>query len=141
MPPASDAYSSGSKHHLITLAITLSGHPERSLMYNPERKFSTPRVSQRFTTATSSELDPRYLLNLPPPSLPGGYYSYHLPNGSCHHNILLYTLLCMHRCPISGVPSIPSPRGPVNLTLATVYTVLFLEDFKQTTRLDVTSSR
>ena len=135
VPPAfaSDAYSTAAQTPVDYPAYRMSQYSERSLMYNPRNVNSStpPFVNQRFQQQSTQELDPRYLLNLPYSPVPGGYYSYHLPNGSAIHNIpAIYPPMHAHMS-ISGVPTMPSPRGPRELESGHSLRSALLEDFKQ----------
>ncbi|KAH0144140.1 putative Pumilio like protein, partial [Aureobasidium melanogenum] len=135
VPPtfASDAYSSAAQTPFDYPGYRMSQYSERSLMYNPRNANSStpPFVSQRFQQQSAHELDPRYLLNLPYSPVPGGYYSYHLPNGSAIHNIPAVYPPMHAQMSISGVPSMPSPRGPRELDSGHSLRSALLEDFKQ----------
>jgi len=133
---ASDTYSNGLQASVDYSAYRMPQYPERSLMnsnvYNPRNANSnTPNfVNQRFQQPSAQDLDPRYLLNLPYSPVPGGYYSYHLPNGSAIHNIP--AVYPMHsQMSMSGAPSMLSSRTPRELETGHSLRSALLEDFKQ----------
>jgi hypothetical protein len=133
----SDAYPTAIQTTVDYSAYRMPQYPERSLMnsnmYNPRNANSTPStfVNQRFQQPSAQDLDPRYLLNLPYSPVPGGYYSYHLPNGSAIHNIPAVYPPMHHQMSISGVPSMSSPRGPREVETGHSLRSALLEDFKQ----------
>ena len=139
VPPnsASDAYTTATQAPVEYSAYRMPQYPERSLMnsnmYNPRNtNTSTPTfINQRFQQPSHQELDPRYLLNLPYSPVPGGYYSYHLPNGSAIHNIPAVYPPMHQQMSISGAPSMISSRGPRELESGHSLRSALLEDFKQ----------
>lgn len=135
VPPAfaSDAYPTAAQTAVDYPAYRMSQYSDRSLMYNPRNTNSStpPFVNQRFQQQPAQDLDPRYLLNLPYSPIPGGYYSYHLPNGSAIHNIPAVYPPMHAQMSIGGVPSMPSPRGPRELESGHSLRSALLEDFKQ----------
>lgn len=135
MPPtfASDAYPTTAQTPADYPNYRVPQYPERSLMYNPRNANSStpPFVNQRFQQQPTQDLDPRYLLNLPYSPVPGGYYSYHLSNGSAIHNIPAVYPPMHAQMSISGVPSMSSPRGPRELDSGHSLRSALLEDFKQ----------
>ncbi|KAI5258862.1 ARM repeat-containing protein [Aureobasidium subglaciale] len=138
VPPAfaSDAYSMASQTTVDYPAYRMSQYPERSLvnsnMYNPRNTNASPStfVNQRFQQQSTQDMDHRYMLSLPYSAVPGGYYSYHLPNGSAIHNIPAAYPPVNAQMSISGVPSMPSPRGPRELETGHSLRSALLEDFK-----------
>lgn len=139
VPPtsASDAYTTASQASVEYSAYRMPQYPERSLtnsnMYNPRNANSStpPFINQRFQQPSHQDLDPRYLLNLPYSPVPGGYYSYHLPNGSAIHNIPAVYPPMHSQMSISGAPSMLSSRGPRELESGHSLRSALLEDFKQ----------
>jgi hypothetical protein len=132
----SDAYHVAVQTSVDYSAYRMPQYPERSLMnsnmYNPRNTNSTSIfVNQRFQQPSPQELDHRYMLGLPYSPVPGGYYSYHLPNGSAIHNIPAVYPPMHGQMSIGGVPSMPLSRGPRELETGHSLRSALLEDFKQ----------
>lgn len=132
----SDTYHAPVQTSVDYSAYRMPQYPERSLMnsnmYNPRNTNSTSTfVNQRFPQPSPQDLDHRYVLGLPYSPVPGGYYSYHLPNGSAIHNIPAVYPPMHGQISISGVPSMPLSRGPRELETGHSLRSALLEDFKQ----------
>jgi hypothetical protein len=139
VPPtsASDAYHTATQVTVDYAAYRMPQYPERSLMnsnmYNPRNATSNTSTfaNQRFQQPSAQDLDHRYLLNLPYSPVPGGYYSYHLPNGSAIHNIPAVYPPMHPQMSISGAPSMLSSRSPREMETGHSLRSALLEDFKQ----------
>ena len=138
VPPtsASDAYHPATQLTVDYSAYRMPQYPERSMnsnMYNPRNANSTTPnfANQRYQQPSPQDLDPRYLLSLPYSPVPGGYYSYHLPNGSAIHNIPAVYPPMHPQMSMNGAPSMLASRGPRELESGHSLRSALLEDFKQ----------